>query len=147
MLSTAYLCSDTLVLKFNTDGPTDPISVNLSSFVDNYNEQINGLSTAITSTTGYIAQNYYMKNAVSSATDLDIAFGNLSASLSAFSETLSCEISANYYKKSETSSSAQLKTEFGKYQAKGTYTTPAQVSAIAEDIATQHSVIIRRWSE
>lgn len=35
MLSSAQLCGTTLVLKFNTDASTQPISVELSNFVDN----------------------------------------------------------------------------------------------------------------
>lgn len=47
MLSTAELCGTTLVLKFNTDAGSAPISVEMSSFVDNYDGKISSLSDAI----------------------------------------------------------------------------------------------------
>ena len=47
MLSTAELCGTTLVLNFNTDAGSDPISVELSNFVDNYDSKIDALSDAI----------------------------------------------------------------------------------------------------
>ena len=47
MLSTAELCGTTLVLNFNTDAGSDPISVELSNFVDNYDGKIDVLSDAI----------------------------------------------------------------------------------------------------
>ena len=47
MLSTAQLCGTTLVLTFNTDASSQPISVELSSFVDNYDSKISDLSAAI----------------------------------------------------------------------------------------------------
>ena len=40
MLSTAELCGTTLVLTFNTDAGSSPISVEMSSFVDNYDSKI-----------------------------------------------------------------------------------------------------------
>jgi hypothetical protein len=36
MLSSAQLCGTVLVLKFNTDAGSAPISVELSNFVDDY---------------------------------------------------------------------------------------------------------------
>ena len=36
MLSTAELCGTTLILTFNTDAGTAPISIQLSSFIDDY---------------------------------------------------------------------------------------------------------------
>ena len=47
MLSTAQLCGTTLVLTFNTDASSQPISVEMSSFVDNYDSKISDLSAAI----------------------------------------------------------------------------------------------------
>jgi len=47
MLSTAELCGTTLVLKFNTDAGSAPISIEMSSFVDNYDDKIDFLSDAI----------------------------------------------------------------------------------------------------
>lgn len=47
MLSTAELCGTTLVLSFNADANVQPISVELSSFVDNYDSKISDLSSAI----------------------------------------------------------------------------------------------------
>ena len=47
MLSSVELCGTTLVMKFNTDAGSDPISVDLSNFVDNYDEKIDVLSDAI----------------------------------------------------------------------------------------------------
>lgn len=47
MLSTAELCGTMLVLKFNTDAGSAPISVEMSSFVDNYDGKISSLSDAI----------------------------------------------------------------------------------------------------
>lgn len=47
MLSSAELCGTVLVMKFNTDTDSVPISVQLSNFVDNYDEKITGLSAAI----------------------------------------------------------------------------------------------------
>ena len=47
MLSTAELCGTTLVMSFNTDADSDPISVELSNFVDNYDSKIETLSDAI----------------------------------------------------------------------------------------------------
>lgn len=47
MLSTAELCGTTLVLTFNTDAKSDPISVELSNFIDNYDDRINVLSNSI----------------------------------------------------------------------------------------------------
>ena len=47
MLSTVELCGTTLVLNFNTDAGSDPISVELSNFVDNYDDKIDDLSNAI----------------------------------------------------------------------------------------------------
>ena len=49
MLSTAELCGTTLVLTFNTDAGSDPISVEMSSFVDNYDGKISDLSDAVSS--------------------------------------------------------------------------------------------------
>ena len=47
MLSTAELCGTTLVLNFNTDAGSDPISVELSDFVDDYDSKVTSLSNAI----------------------------------------------------------------------------------------------------
>ena len=47
MLSSAELCGTTLVLKFNTDSGSDPISVELSNFVDDYDQKITDLCTSI----------------------------------------------------------------------------------------------------
>ena len=47
MLSTVELCGTTLVRSFNTDAGSTPISVELSSFVDNYNDKIAYLSDNI----------------------------------------------------------------------------------------------------
>ena len=47
MLSSAELCGTQLVLNFNTDAGSDPISVELSNFVDNYDSKIETLSDAI----------------------------------------------------------------------------------------------------
>ena len=47
MLSSAELCGTQLVLKFNTDASSAPISVELSNFVDNYDSKIETLSDAI----------------------------------------------------------------------------------------------------
>ena len=49
MLSTAELCGTTLVLTFNTDASSAPISIEMSSFVDNYDSKINQLSDDISS--------------------------------------------------------------------------------------------------
>lgn len=49
MLSTAELCGTTLVLTFNTDAGSAPISVEMSSFVDNYDTKITELSDGISS--------------------------------------------------------------------------------------------------
>ena len=48
MLSSAQLCGTVLVLKFNTDAGSQPISVQLSSFVDNYDGKITQLSNNLT---------------------------------------------------------------------------------------------------
>ena len=47
MLSTVELCGTTLVMSFNTDAGSDPISVELSNLVDNYDSKIETLSNAI----------------------------------------------------------------------------------------------------
>lgn len=47
MLSTVELRDTVLVMKFNTDAGSDPISVELSNFVDNYDSKIDILSDAI----------------------------------------------------------------------------------------------------
>lgn len=47
MLSAVELCGTVLVMKFNTDAGSDPISVELSNFVDNYDSKIDALSDAI----------------------------------------------------------------------------------------------------
>ena len=47
MLSTAELCGTTLVLNFNTDAGSAPITVEMSSFVDDYGGAISSLSDAI----------------------------------------------------------------------------------------------------
>ena len=49
MLSSAELCGTTLVLKFNTDAGSQPISVEMSSFVDNYDGKITYLSDSVSS--------------------------------------------------------------------------------------------------
>jgi len=64
MLSTVQLCGNILVFKFNTDAGITPISVNLSSFVDNYNDKITYLSNAITADVKNLADNYYKKTDV-----------------------------------------------------------------------------------
>ena len=55
MLSSVELCGTTLVLKFNTDAGSSPISVEMSSFVDNYDSKITYLSDCISSNTEAIA--------------------------------------------------------------------------------------------
>lgn len=47
MLSTVELCGTTLVLSFNTDAGSAPISVELSDFADNYDNKITYLSNRI----------------------------------------------------------------------------------------------------
>ena len=47
MLSSAELCGTTLILNFNTDAGSDPISVELSNFVDDYDGKITYLSDCI----------------------------------------------------------------------------------------------------
>ena len=47
MLSTVELCGTTLIMNFNTDAGSDPISVELSNFVDNYDDKISSLSDTI----------------------------------------------------------------------------------------------------
>ena len=49
MLSSAYLSGTILWLNFNTDAGSDPISIELSNFVDNYDGKINDLSNKIDS--------------------------------------------------------------------------------------------------
>ncbi len=49
MLSAAELCGTQLVLTFNTDAGSQPISVDLSNFVDNYDDKVTYLSSAISS--------------------------------------------------------------------------------------------------
>ena len=55
MLSSAELCGTTLVLNFNTDARSDPISVEMSSFVDNYDSKITYLSDCVSANTEAIA--------------------------------------------------------------------------------------------
>ena len=47
MLSTVELCGTMLVMTFNTDAGSNPISVELSNFVDNYDDKIEYLSDSI----------------------------------------------------------------------------------------------------
>ena len=47
MMSTVELCDTTLILNFNTDVGSDPISIELSNFVDNYDTKIHYLSNCI----------------------------------------------------------------------------------------------------
>ena len=49
MLSSAQLCGTTLILTFNTDGAekSEPISVDMSCFVDDYNDVISSLSNDV----------------------------------------------------------------------------------------------------
>lgn len=49
MLSSAQLCGTTLILTFNTDGAekSSPISVDMSCFVDDYNDVISSLSNNV----------------------------------------------------------------------------------------------------
>jgi hypothetical protein len=42
MLSSVELCDTTLVLKFNTDAGSDPISIHLSDVIDNYLDKRTG---------------------------------------------------------------------------------------------------------
>lgn len=52
MLSSAELCDTVLVLKFNTDAGSDPISIELSNFVDDYDEKITDISGKIDEISG-----------------------------------------------------------------------------------------------
>lgn len=76
MLSSVELCSNKLIFKFNTDASKAPISIDLSSFVDNYDERIAFLSSAISANTEAFA-NYYTKSETSSASEVSAAFNAL----------------------------------------------------------------------
>lgn len=47
MLSSVELCSNQLIFNFNTESEQDPISVDLSSFVDNYDATIQAISAEV----------------------------------------------------------------------------------------------------
>lgn len=61
MLSSAELCGTTLVLNFNTDAGSEPISVELSDFVDDYDDRIKYLSDCISSVLAEVSSNYLDK--------------------------------------------------------------------------------------
>ena len=74
MLSSAELCGTTLVLKFNTDSGSQPISVELSNFVDNYNSQIEEIRSAVSARAlSSDLSNYYEKSETSSASEISAA--------------------------------------------------------------------------
>ena len=67
MLSSAELCGTTLVLTFSTDAGSDPISVDLSNFVDNYDEKITYLSGCISLNTEAINNKVFIDDKTSGA--------------------------------------------------------------------------------
>jgi len=68
MLSSVHLCGNVLVMTFNTDAGKQPISVDLSSFVDNYDGKITWLSSSISTDVKNLADNYYTKLSVDNIT-------------------------------------------------------------------------------
>ena len=133
MLSSAELCGNILVLKFNTDAGTTPISVNLSSFANVYSagyglNLINGQFSVdtskiaeITDLTAYetkadLTANYYTKNQTSSNVELNNKFNNI-------------------YTKSETSSAIELRNRFDNIIKVGNYLNSTGYSLSSSDLS------------
>lgn len=133
MLSSAELCGNILVLKFNTDAGTTPISVNLSSFANIYSagyglNLINGQFSVdtskiaeITDLTAYetkadLTANYYKKNQTSSNVELNNKFNNI-------------------YTKSETSSAIELRNRFDNIIKVGSYLDSTGYSLSSSDLS------------
>ena len=69
MLSSAELCGTILILNFNTDAGSDPISIELSNFVDDYDDRIKYLSDYISANTENLKIKISINNAISGFTD------------------------------------------------------------------------------
>ena len=141
MLSSAELCGTKLVLKFNTDAGSQPISVELSSFVDNYDGKIQVISSAIDR-----KAEISTVQTVSAAIPLSVSqltndlgyltavpntyktYSDIRSSLSTDGYATSKDLTA-YYKKTETSSSSQISSAIGQVSS----AIPLSVSQLTND--------------
>lgn len=114
MLSSAELCGTVLWLEFNTSSGTDPISVELSDFVDNYDGKIAEISNDLKEK-AYISA---IPTDLSSFTNSPGYLTEVPETYKTYSETVgslsndgyltSHQSLSDYWKKSETSSNVQI---------------------------------------